>query len=384
MLSATSVVILSFWRLAAVRVLRLLQKRGSVWERFAVIGDWTSARSVITAMEHVGSIPCQLQGFILSGGASTRGIIPRPTAIVDTGGPLAVREVAPLPHPVLGHVQHLSFIINAYHLDRIIICASDLSGEELAFCAEVCQRMNVQLNHLPDFAAVGGQRLHLTSVNDVPLIEVRPANLSRWDRLVKRAIDVTLVLLSAPLLLPLFAIVAVAIRLDSRGPVFYTSLRVGQGGRFFRFLKFRSMVVDAERQLTRLGGENEKDGHLFKMAHDPRVTRVGKFLRCFSIDELPQLINVLLGQMSLVGPRPLPVHTFRLDGESPEFGYWSRQRHSVPPGMTGLWQVRGRSDLDFQQMMGLDLYYIRHWSLWMDLAILLQTLPAVLRRRGAY
>jgi lipopolysaccharide/colanic/teichoic acid biosynthesis glycosyltransferase len=213
---------------------------------------------------------------------------------------------------------------------------------------------------------------------------VRPANLSSWDRMVKRALDVALVLISAPVMVPVFAAVAAAIKLDSKGPVFYTSLRVGKGGRFFAFIKFRSMVPDADRQLTQLERRNEKDGHLFKLKDDPRITRVGRFLRRFSIDELPQLINVLLGHMSLVGPRPLPVQTFRLDGESPKFGYWGRQRHSVLPGMTGLWQVRGRSDLDFGQIAGLDLHYIRHWSLRLDLWILLLTLPAVLRRRGAY
>ena len=159
---------------------------------------------------------------------------------------------------------------------------------------------------------------------------------------------------------------------------------LGRGGRFFRFLKFRSMHVDAKVRAAELEKMNEKDAHIFKIKNDPRVTRVGRLIRRLSLDELPQLLNVLAGQMSLVGPRPLPVKTFEPNGESRDFSWWSSRRHAVLPGLTGLWQVSGRSDLDFEQMVRLYLDYIERWSLGGDLSILARTVPAVLSSSGAY
>jgi lipopolysaccharide/colanic/teichoic acid biosynthesis glycosyltransferase len=184
------------------------------------------------------------------------------------------------------------------------------------------------------------------------------------------------------LLTPLMISVAILVKVTSRGPILYRAPRVGRGGRYFTFLKFRTMNAGLARQP--LGSANEKDGHLFKMRNDPRVTPLGRFLRRYSIDELPQLFNVLAGEMSLVGPRPLPAEDLDPDGLSSRFAAWSEQRASVPPGITGLWQIRGRSELPFSDLIKYDLEYVHHWSLALDLKILLQTPPFVLSGKGAY
>jgi exopolysaccharide biosynthesis polyprenyl glycosylphosphotransferase len=180
------------------------------------------------------------------------------------------------------------------------------------------------------------------------------------------------------LLSPLLILITVLIKLGSRGPVFYRQWRVGKSGKRFRMYKFRSMVENAEEEIDALLELNEASGPLFKMKHDPRMTRMGRFLRKTSLDELPQLLNVLRGEMSLVGPRPpLPV-------EVDDYEEWQRVRLSVRQGMTGLWQVSGRSRLSFDEMVALDMYYIENWSLWLDVAILLKTVPIVLFAKGAY
>lgn len=193
----------------------------------------------------------------------------------------------------------------------------------------------------------------------------------------KRVLDVlgaSLILLFA---LPFLLLVALAIKLDSPGPVFFLQERAGFRGRSFRMVKFRSMVVDAEAKLAEVASANEADGLLFKIKADPRVTRVGRVIRKLSVDELPQLLNVLTGEMSLVGPRPLPV-------AGSAFGAFERRRLDVPPGITGLWQTAGRSDLTYNDMIRLDLTYVSQCSVWKDLTILVRTIPAVLRGSGAY
>lgn len=199
-----------------------------------------------------------------------------------------------------------------------------------------------------------------------------------YKRYGKRAIDIAASSTLLLLLLPLFPIVALAIRLSSPGPTLYRSTRLGKNGKAFTFLKFRSMVVDAHENRRQLLHLNEADGPVFKLANDPRVTRVGSFLRRSSIDELPQLLNVLRGEMSLVGPRP------PIPEEVEKYEPWQRRRLEVTPGITCLWQISGRSRLGFNEWMRLDLQYIQHRSFKLDLKILLRTLPAVLSRDGAY
>jgi exopolysaccharide biosynthesis polyprenyl glycosylphosphotransferase len=194
----------------------------------------------------------------------------------------------------------------------------------------------------------------------------------------KRVLDIVLTVLVLLVLWPVFLLVAIAIKLDSPGPILFTQIRIGQDGRPFKVYKFRSMVADAEDSLPHLNGLNEASGPLFKIKDDPRRTRVGRWLRKLSIDEFPQLINVLRGEMSWVGPRPA------LPNEVEKYEAWQRQRLEVPQGMTGLPQISGRSDLTFDEVCLLDIYYIENWSLSLDLTILLRTIPQVLFGRGAY
>jgi exopolysaccharide biosynthesis polyprenyl glycosylphosphotransferase len=212
----------------------------------------------------------------------------------------------------------------------------------------------------------------------MPVVNLPPMRLSRCVRLTKRVVDMVVAGAGLVLLSPLLALVAAAVKLDSRGPVFFWQERHGRGGTIFRIVKFRTMRVGAEDERLALAPLNEITGALFKMKDDPRVTRVGRLLRRTSVDELPQLWNVVRGEMSLVGPRPFVVH------ESSQITGWASRRLDITPGMTGLWQVLGRTDIPFDEMVKLDYIYVTNWSLLWDLKILCQTIPVVLSRRGAY
>jgi exopolysaccharide biosynthesis polyprenyl glycosylphosphotransferase len=212
----------------------------------------------------------------------------------------------------------------------------------------------------------------------VPLFELRPPILAGADWFVKRTFDLAVSLVVVTIGLPLWFASALAIKLTSPGPVLYRDRRVGLRQQEFTMLKFRTMVAGAAEQQAALESSNEADGPLFKIRDDPRITRVGALLRRLSIDEVPQVLNVLRGEMSLVGPRPLRIRDYR------RLEDWHRKRDLVLPGMTGLWQISGRSSLGFDDLVRLDFYYIENWSLWLDISILAKTVPAVLTRRGAY
>jgi exopolysaccharide biosynthesis polyprenyl glycosylphosphotransferase len=222
-------------------------------------------------------------------------------------------------------------------------------------------------------------RSHVDELGGTPILTISSGPPDDWQLLVKRILDIVGSAVSLLLLTPLFIAVAVLIKLDSPGPVFYTQVRVGLNKRRFTLLKFRTMTDGAEHAQALLEHLNEADGPVFKMKDDPRITRIGKYLRGYSIDELPQLFNVLRGDMSLVGPRPLPVRDIeRINTES------HKRRLSIKPGITCVWQANGRSNIGFDEWVRMDLEYIDHWSLWLDLKILLQTIPAVFKRAGAY
>jgi exopolysaccharide biosynthesis polyprenyl glycosylphosphotransferase len=212
----------------------------------------------------------------------------------------------------------------------------------------------------------------------VPLFELRPPILAGTQWAVKRAFDLAVAGLVLVVGLPLWLVIALAIKATSRGPVLYPDPRIGLAERQFEMLKFRTMVAGAAQQQAALERANEASGALFKIRRDPRVTAVGRILRRYSIDELPNLINVLRGEMSLVGPRPLPLRDYGLLED------WHRRRYNVLPGITGLWQVSGRSDLSFDDLVRLDFYYLENWSIWLDIAVLFKTPFAVFARKGAY
>jgi exopolysaccharide biosynthesis polyprenyl glycosylphosphotransferase len=221
-------------------------------------------------------------------------------------------------------------------------------------------------------------RTRLVALGPIPLLTLEPVAQEEWKLLVKRLMDFTVAALMVPLLLPVIGLIAAAIKLDSPGPVFFVQERVGRRKRHFRMLKFRTMVEDAGQRQAEFEHLNEAQGPIFKIANDPRITRVGRFLRRSSLDELPQLLHVLSGEMSLVGPRPMSLRDVDLFDQGIQ-----RKRFSVKPGLTCLWQISGRSDLPFSKWLELDLAYIERWSLGLDLKILFKTLPAVVSGRGA-
>jgi exopolysaccharide biosynthesis polyprenyl glycosylphosphotransferase len=282
---------------------------------------------------------------------------------------------------VLGTTRELAAVINRVRLNRVIVLNEHLGRDEAEECSRISRRMDVIVSRALAPAAAGA-RLHLTELYGMRLLEERPVVFTVRQEMLKRAFDIAVSAASLALFAPVMLLLALAIRITSPGPALYRSLRVGKGGRHFTFLKFRSMHDGADQSKDSL--PNEQDGHLFKLRDDPRVTPLGRLLRRYSLDELPQLINVLRGEMSLVGPRPLPADDLDPSGQSGAFTAWSEQRSRVLPGITGLWQISGRSNVPFERMIDLDVEYIRNWSLALDLKILLETPVTVLTGKGAY
>ncbi len=278
----------------------------------------------------------------------------------------------------LGKVHDLEVILTTHQVDEVLIALPSHEHQEVLTSVRLCKEAGAEFKLIPDLYELSLSQIDMESIEGIPLIGIKSSGIGPWDAQMKRAIDVVLSSLVLVLGAPLWLLVALLIKLDSPGPVLFKQMRVGKGGRPFMLYKFRSMRVDADKELARLRRMNEAGGPLFKMKADPRRTRVGKCIRQTSIDEIPQLLNVLRGEMSLVGPRPA------LASEVAEYDLWERGRLEVHPGLTGLWQVRGRSQLDFDEMVLMDLYYIENWSLRLDIQILLQTIPAVLFRKGAY
>jgi exopolysaccharide biosynthesis polyprenyl glycosylphosphotransferase len=264
-------------------------------------------------------------------------------------------------------------------LDELLVAdAGELDDQRLLEIVEAAHRRGVKVRVAPRTAELLVERGEYVPGQGVPLFELRPPIFAGTDWVVKRTFDVVVSALIIVVGLPLWVAVSIAIKLSSSGGIFYADRRVGLREKSFDMLKFRTMVADADLQQAALESANEAPGALFKIRDDPRVTRVGRFLRRLSLDEVPNMINVLRGEMSLVGPRPLPLRDY--DRLEP----WHRRRYNVLPGMTGLWQVAGRSDLTFDDLVRLDFYYLENWSIWLDITILFKTPYAVFSRKGAY
>jgi exopolysaccharide biosynthesis polyprenyl glycosylphosphotransferase len=292
--------------------------------------------------------------------------------------------VAPVPQhldgvPVVGSFRNILESAAAAAADTVAVTGSaELTARRLRRLGWQMEGTGIDLVLAPALTDVAGPRIHTRPVAGLPLIHVESPEFSGARKALKGFVDRMAALIALILLAPIFITIAAAIKLDSKGPVIFRQTRVGLGGREFDVLKFRSMVVDAHTMLDVLSEYSESDGLMFKMRRDPRVTRVGRFLRKWSLDEVPQLINVLIGDMSLVGPRPpLPTEVAWYDQDV-------ARRLLVKPGMTGLWQVSGRSDLSWEDGIRLDLYYVENWSLAADVTILWKTVGAVVKRRGAY
>ncbi|HEX2160764.1 MAG TPA: sugar transferase [Thermoleophilaceae bacterium] len=282
--------------------------------------------------------------------------------------------------PWLGSLADLRHVIEEQEIDRVIIAFTRASHHDLLECIRASQEKGIAVDVVPRlFELLDGGRA-LDRVGGLPLLSIGPARLGRASQIAKRALDIAVSSIALVLLTPLIAALAVAIRVESKGPVLFRQRRVGRNGREFWLLKMRSMYHDADERKAELTEQNDlDDGVMFKIHRDPRVTRIGRFLRRFSLDELPQLVNVLKGDMSLVGPRPLILPENEALTEA-----WHHRRLELRPGLTGAWQIYGRSENPFDEMVRFDYQYVAGWSLARDIEILLATLPAVLSGRGAY
>jgi len=348
-----SLVLLAGLRMA-FRVASRAWNQGRNARRYAVVGTGGMAREIVETISEHPDWGLSFLGFIPLDGYSER-----------TRG------------PSLGPLSRLGKILEEEVLDVVIFAAPRDHLGEIERGARLCEEQGVEVRISLDILRFGPGRMTIADLDGVPMLAFTRTPSDTLALAAKRAFDV---LVSASVLLalsPVLLATAIAILIDSPGPVFFRQWRVGRNGRPFRMLKFRSMYRDAERRLEALRERNEMSGPVFKMADDPRVTRVGRFLRRLSLDEFPQFWNVLRGEMSVVGPRP------PIPDEVRQYKRWQRRRLSVRPGITCVWQISGRNEIDFDRWMELDLEYIDTWSLWGDIAICLKTIPAVISTRGA-
>ena len=344
-------------RLAVRRVTRFLQARNLVGERVLVVGTNDEARALARTLARK-----QWLGYAPVGFAETSaGTV---TDVVDS-------------LPVTGSVDDIAEAVLKADATSVIIAGTALAPGELApLCARL-QSLEVDVRVSAGLGQVAASRIRIEPLDGVAVLSVKRNQLTRGQSVVKRTVDIvgsaSLLLATAPIL----AVLALLVRITSRGPAVFRQTRVGEAGKPFTIFKLRTMRTDAEALLGDLRDQNEADGVLFKMRHDPRITPLGRILRPLGLDELPQLWNVLRGEMSLVGPRPpLPSETQRYD-------QWVAGRLKVKPGITGLWQVNGRHELSFADYVRYDLFYVENWSLTLDLYVIAKTLPALLSRRGA-
>ncbi|MDX6729178.1 MAG: hypothetical protein QOK49_3983 [Baekduia sp.] len=342
-------------RFAYEQATGLLLRAAGYKRRAILVGTGAQIEAVAHALlASGGHTPVQVIGFI--------SLTPRP----DNG----LRS--------LGALVDIGDIVDEHRADQVIIADPAFPQQQAVDLVDTCHQRGVVVRIAPSTMEILIHRAEFVPGQSVPLFELKPPVFDGIDFALKRSFDVAVSSVLLLVLSPVLILCALAVRFTSRGPILYQSWRPGIGGVPFPCLKFRTMYHDADRRQAELEERNEASGALFKIRHDPRITKVGRILRRFSIDELPQLINVLRGQMSLVGPRPLPKRDFdRLEE-------WHKKRYLVLPGITGLWQVSGRSDLDFDDLVRLDFLYLERWSVFLDLTILVKTVPAVFTRRGAF
>jgi exopolysaccharide biosynthesis polyprenyl glycosylphosphotransferase len=306
-------------------------------------------------------------------------IASHPEYRVDVIGSLGIEraeEQGPFAAPVLGDFEQLEAVAQRHRITRVMFSTRDLDDPMLEELLQRCRALSLKVSMLPRLADMVGPGLEIDDVEGVAVLGLNPPWLPRSSRAIKRAMDLLIATALLVLFAPVLLIVALAIKLDSAGPVFFKQTRVGRDGQRFRLYKFRTMTFDAEQRRAELL-ERSTDPNWLKLDHDPRITRVGRHLRRLSLDELPQLWNVLRGQMSMVGPRPLiEIEDERVQG-------WARGRLDLTPGITGYWQVLGRTRIPFEEMVKLDYLYVMNWSLWEDVRLMLRTLPVVLGGKGA-
>ncbi len=352
------VILLGAERLVVHMVRGYLRKRGVGVERVLIVGAGSVGLSVMRTLVARPDLGYKVVGFVDDD--------------PQRGGNNLGRLKA------LGGVENLPRLVDEHQIDLVIITLPWHVQRKIAQIVRDCERQHVKVRTVPDLFELSLSQVQVEMLGGIPLLGLNgEPRLNPSDQIAKRIFDILVTLLALPFAAAITLVVAVAIRLDSPGPIFYTQERVGLNGKPFKVYKFRSMVVDADKVWEELVRQHGQDPRHPKLVNDPRVTRVGRWIRRFSVDELPQLWNILRGEMSWVGPRPAVPQEVAL------YEPWHKQRLRVRPGLTGLWQVSGRSEVPFEEMCLLDIYYIENWSLALDLQIMLRTVPHVLLAHGA-
>ncbi|MEO5711362.1 MAG: sugar transferase [Nocardioidaceae bacterium] len=341
------------------KIVHRMRRGGRLLHRVIAVGGPSGVSEVVGSLERALYVGYQVVGACVPDGVAA--------------------ESGAFPVPVLGSVHDTRRLCTEHGADTVLVARGGYgSSHELRRIAWDLEGSAIELVVVPSLTDVAGPRIHMRPVAGLPLLHLEQPQAGEAGGFSKRAFDVTFSLLALLVLSPVLVAVALLVKAQDGGPVFFHQSRVGRGGEIFRMLKFRSMVVDAEQRLVSLRDRNEFDGVLFKIKEDPRITSLGRFMRRFSVDEVPQLVNVLRGQMSLVGPRP------PLSSEVDLYADDVHRRLLVRPGLTGLWQVSGRSGLSWDESVRLDLYYVDNWSMTTDLVIIAKTVRAVLGSDGAY
>ena len=357
MFAALQLSALMFGRVLAMETVKLLRSHSDDGHRVVIVGANDRGVAFARSLREHSPSNIKLLGFVSMPG--------------ESGHPAA--------RPNLGYVGSLAALLDRQPVDEVVFAVPGKHPEILRDAMASCEvrGVDVLVNLPPTVPSKGTMQIANVSGFDYPLLNLRRTPTSEARLAAKRLLDFTGALIGIILSGPIMAAAAIAIRITDPGPVLFRQVRAGRNGRTFTMLKFRSMVMDAEKRKAELIHLNEMDGPVFKIKRDPRITAVGRFIRKTSIDELPQLFNILWGDMSLVGPRP------PLPSEVEQYEPWQRRRLSVKPGLTGMWQVSGRNQIDFDEWMRMDLDYIDNWSLWLDIKIILKTVPAVVLRSGA-
>ncbi len=354
----TILALLAISRVAKVILLNRLRKKGVGVQRVLVVGAGEVGRAVIRSIVAHPELGYQVIGFVDDN---------------PTKGQTDLGKIK-----ALGEIENLPALISEHQIGLVIVALPWMYHRKILRIMRQCEGQQIEVYIVPDLLQTTIRHVDVEYLGEVPVVGVRQNALGKGALFFKRALDLTVALLGMAIAWPVWLLIAILIKLDSPGPVIFAQTRIGKNGVPFTCFKFRTMRQGADAEKARLMARNEGEARLFKIKDDPRVTRVGRFLRRSSLDELPQTINVLRGEMSIVGPRP------QVPKEVELYLEWHRHRLDVLPGITGMWQVSGRSELGFDEMALLDIWYVENWTPWLDIKILLKSVGVVLIRRGAY